>query len=359
MEPMAVPALGAPEQAAGELERAIDTWGCRALMIPSSAGGRRLDDPIFAPLFSLIEKHGLLVFHASDLGLPQRPLRQYGMNVLLSWPLETTLAVARLLFAGVCERHPELKLILAHDGGNLVFLRGRIDSAYEAARWEVNPYYQERITKAPTQYLDQLYYATCTLSPASTRFLLVTMDSDRVLFGSDYPLMSATRKARCRRSRNFPPIRGRSCARMRASSSRRGSGDDRDCVDLYERMLADQLGHLYHRRCRRFDRKKLAPHLVDVLEAAHVLRIDVDPHDVGKRTADAFHGDLELLTDTAGLRPHVSYADRIAVLVDRDEAGQKDELSRPGLDHGTPYADRFGDSGGIGAFDGAHEVPPG
>jgi aminocarboxymuconate-semialdehyde decarboxylase len=57
--------------------------------------------------------------------------------------MESTLAVARMIFAGVFERHPALKLVIVHGGGNLVFLRGRLNAAYEAAGWEADPYYRK------------------------------------------------------------------------------------------------------------------------------------------------------------------------------------------------------------------------
>jgi autotransporter-associated beta strand protein len=72
-------------------------------------------------------------------------------------------------------------------GGNLVFLRGRLDSAYDAKGWEFDPYYRKHITQRPSAYLDRLYYDTCALSEDSNRFVIDTMGVDHVVFGSDYP----------------------------------------------------------------------------------------------------------------------------------------------------------------------------
>jgi len=187
MEPMVLPALGEPEKAASELERAVKEHGFRAMMLPSSAGTRALDDPCFGELFATIERLGLLVFMHPTSGFPTDRFGINGMNVLLGWPFETTLSVTRLLFGGVLHRHPGLKLVLGHGGGNIMFLRGRLNAAYEAEGWEAHPYYRAQIDRLPTEYLDRLYYDTCTLSPDSTRFLLDVMAPDRVLFGSDYP----------------------------------------------------------------------------------------------------------------------------------------------------------------------------
>jgi aminocarboxymuconate-semialdehyde decarboxylase len=187
IEPMALPALAEPEKAAAEIERAVGDYGFRSVMLPSSAGDRPLDDPCFAELFATFERLGLLVFMHPTTGFPPDRFVFNGMNVLLSWPFETTLSVTRLIFSGVLHRHPGLKLVLAHGGGNLVFLRGRLNAAYEATGWEANPYYTKEIDRLPSDYLDRLYYDTCTLSPDSTTFLLNTMGADRVVFGSDYP----------------------------------------------------------------------------------------------------------------------------------------------------------------------------
>ena len=187
MEPMLVFSLGEPDKVADEMKRAMDEFPFRAAMLPSSAGGRPLDDPIFEPMWTLIEDLDLLVFLHPTSAVSSDRFGLYGVHVLIGWPFETTLAVTRLIFEGVLERHPRLKLIISHGGGNLVFLRGRLNSAYFAEGWEANPYYRANISQPPTAYLDRLYYDTCALSPESNRFVIDTMGADRVMFGTDYP----------------------------------------------------------------------------------------------------------------------------------------------------------------------------
>jgi aminocarboxymuconate-semialdehyde decarboxylase len=187
MEMLSVLALGEPELAAQELQRAVDDYGVRGVMMPSSAGGRPLDGPEFASLFALIEKLGLIVFMHPTSAVTSERFGMYGIHVLVGWPFETTLAVTRMIFNGLLERHPRLKLVLAHGGGNLVFLRGRLDSAYDATGWEADPYFRQHISQRPSAYLDRLYYDTCALSEDSNRFTIQAMGSERVVFGSDYP----------------------------------------------------------------------------------------------------------------------------------------------------------------------------
>ena len=187
LEVMATLAMAEPERVAYELERAVDLYGCRSALLPSTAGGTPLDAPQFDALFGLAERLGLLLFmHPVSAEAPTRfPL--YGVQVLVQWPFETTLAVTRMIFEGVFDRHPGLRLLLAHGGGNLVYLKGRLNSAYEAEGWEADPYYRKNVSKSPGEYYRQIYFDTCSLSPESVDFTIRIAGADRVMFGTDYP----------------------------------------------------------------------------------------------------------------------------------------------------------------------------
>ena len=78
-------------------------------------------------------------------------------------------------------------MVVVHGGGNLVFLRGRLNAAYEATGWEADPYYRKNISQPPNVYLARLLYDTCALSTDSNKFVIDTMGADHVVFGSDYP----------------------------------------------------------------------------------------------------------------------------------------------------------------------------
>jgi aminocarboxymuconate-semialdehyde decarboxylase len=111
----------------------------------------------------------------------------YGVQVLVQWPFETSLAVSRLIFEGVLDRHPGLQLLLAHGGGNLIFLKGRLNSAYEATGWEADPYYRKNAEQSAGDYYRQIFFDTCSLSPESVKFTIDVAGADRVMFGTDYP----------------------------------------------------------------------------------------------------------------------------------------------------------------------------
>jgi aminocarboxymuconate-semialdehyde decarboxylase len=109
------------------------------------------------------------------------------MLQLVGWPSETALCVARLIFAGVFERHPGLRLVLAHGGGTLAMLAGRLDLAYEAPRYEANPDCRRHISRPPSSYLKQIYYDTVVAHPAALRYLVDLVGAEQVVFGSDFP----------------------------------------------------------------------------------------------------------------------------------------------------------------------------
>jgi aminocarboxymuconate-semialdehyde decarboxylase len=184
---LAVPAVGEPARAADELRRDIETHGFVGVMLPSSAGERPLDDPAFAPLFAAIEQLQLFAFMHPTGSYLSAGMPDFTLPIIVGWPTETSVAVARLVFAGVLHRHPGLKLALAHGGGTLPYLLGRLDLAYQAPQYEANPACRANISHPPSHYLRQLYFDTAVSSPKALGFLIDQMGADRVLFGSDFP----------------------------------------------------------------------------------------------------------------------------------------------------------------------------
>ncbi len=179
--------LGEPTRCAAELERGLDLYGARSALLPAWAGGRPLDEGAFDDMFRVAERRGILLFlHPVS---PEPPWRFpiYTLQVLMQWPAETSFAAARMLFGGFLDRFAGLKLLLAHGGGPLLFLKGRLNSAYEAMGAEADPYFRHAIKKLPGDYLRQLYFDTCSQSPESVEFTIKIVGEDRVMFGTDYP----------------------------------------------------------------------------------------------------------------------------------------------------------------------------
>jgi aminocarboxymuconate-semialdehyde decarboxylase len=184
---LAVVPLGEPEQVSEELRRAIGEHGFIGVALSTGAGARNLDDSVFDPLFATIEELDLFVFMHSTSSPLSATQADYTLRTLVGWPTETTIAVARLVFAGVFERHPKLKLVLSHGGGTLANLIGRIDLGWSAPQYEANPACRANITRAPSTYIRQLYFDTVVADPAVLDFVIATFGADRVLFGTDFP----------------------------------------------------------------------------------------------------------------------------------------------------------------------------
>ncbi len=183
---LAVPSLTEPEHAVAEISRALDEDGLTGVTLPTSAAGRPLDDPAFEPLLAECARRGIIVFMHPTTGVERPALGQYTMLQLVGWPSETALCVARLIFAGF-ERHPGLNLVLAHGGGTLAMLAGRLDLAYEAPRYEANLDCRKNISRPPSSYLKQIFFDTVVAHPAALRYLVDLVGPDRIVFGSDFP----------------------------------------------------------------------------------------------------------------------------------------------------------------------------
>lgn len=184
---LAVPALGDPALAANELRRSVGQHGFEGVVLSTSAGPIPLDNPAFEPLFAEFEKLDLMIFMHSTSSALSATQAEYTLRTLVAWPTETTVAVTRLIFAGVLERHPRLKLVLSHGGGTLPSLAGRLDLGWSAPQYEANPACRANITRAPSTYLKSLYYDTVVASPAMLALLIETYGADHVLFGTDFP----------------------------------------------------------------------------------------------------------------------------------------------------------------------------
>ena len=184
---LATPCFSEPARAAEELRRAVGEHGFKGVAIASSAAGAPLDAPEFDEMFGVCEELGLLIFMHPTTAGTRAELGDYTLLQLVGWPFETTLAVARMIFAGLFERRPALKMLLAHGGGALPWLAGRLDLGYLAPEYEANPACRANITKPPSAYLKHLYFDTVVASRPALDFLVATVGAERVLFGSDYP----------------------------------------------------------------------------------------------------------------------------------------------------------------------------
>jgi aminocarboxymuconate-semialdehyde decarboxylase len=179
---MATLPLQVPQAALEELERVINKLGLRGVEIGSHVAKRELGDQVFWPIYAILEKAGLPMFiHPHHVAGMDR-LQNFYLNNLIGNPLDTTIDAANLIFSGVLEKYPNLKVVLAHAGGQFPYIIGRIEHGYQ-----VRPECQEKVHKSPMAFFKNFYFDIITHNPEALRYLISLAGSDHVLLGSDYP----------------------------------------------------------------------------------------------------------------------------------------------------------------------------
>jgi aminocarboxymuconate-semialdehyde decarboxylase len=186
--PDRVAALGAvplqdPALAAREL-RAIAAEGVLAgVEVAASTGGAYLGDDGFAPFWAAAEETGALVFvHPTTRGFAAPVFGEHYLWNTVGNPLETTITAAHLVMTGTMERHPGLRVLLAHGGGAVLALRGRLRHAHGFQAQA-----RARLRESPDESLRRFHYDTVVHDAGLLRSLVETVGADRVLLGSDHP----------------------------------------------------------------------------------------------------------------------------------------------------------------------------
>lgn len=179
--------LGTP-QGAAEVGRLLDA-GMRGVAIGTRGMGCELDDAVNEPLWEVLAQGQVFCFlHPSGVPDAHR-LRDYYLPQLLGYPMETAIAVTRLVMSGVRERHA-FPLCLAHGGGCLPWVRGRLDLGWE--RKEV----ARAAPRPPGAYLDDLFYDTAVFSPQLLGALVDMVGIEQLMVGTDFPFELAERAPR-------------------------------------------------------------------------------------------------------------------------------------------------------------------
>jgi aminocarboxymuconate-semialdehyde decarboxylase len=180
--PLASVPLQDPPAAATELERAAHL-GLRGVEIPPNIGGQGLDEPQFEVFWEAAEGLRMVVCIHPFEAAPQGMLARYGLGNLVGNLYDTGLAAALLIYGGVLERHPALRVVLYHAGGAFPSLVGRLDNGYRLL-----PECRTAIPRPPSTYIDQLTFDTIAFRPDMLHYLLNTYGTERLVIGSDYPL---------------------------------------------------------------------------------------------------------------------------------------------------------------------------
>jgi aminocarboxymuconate-semialdehyde decarboxylase len=177
----AVP-LQAPELAAAELRAVMGAGELSGVEIAASVNGDLLGDERFEPFWEAAAETRALVFiHPTTRGHAAGLADYYLWNTVGN-PVETTMTAAHMVMAGVMERHPDLRVLLAHGGGALLALRGRLNHAHG-----FQPLARKRLQESPEESIRRFYFDTVTHDVRLLADLVEFAGAGRVLLGSDYP----------------------------------------------------------------------------------------------------------------------------------------------------------------------------
>jgi aminocarboxymuconate-semialdehyde decarboxylase len=180
---MATVPLQDPALAIAELRHARENLDLRAVEIGSCPGGRDLDDPALFDFFAACAELGMAVFvHPATPLVGQERLTKYYFPLIVGNPLETALAISKLIFGGILERLPALRIGFAHGGGAFAFTLARLNHG-----WKVRPEGPAAIPREPREYARRIFVDSLTPSAANLRFLLDELGAGQVVMGSDYP----------------------------------------------------------------------------------------------------------------------------------------------------------------------------
>jgi aminocarboxymuconate-semialdehyde decarboxylase len=174
--------LHVPSLAVGELDRCMRDLGLTGVAISTTAGGRELGDPELRPFWAKAEELGAVVYvHPGGNRDPR--FKRFHLWNSVGQAFEEAMAISSLMYEGVLESFPRLRICISHGGGYMPYYMGRIDRNYaEKANTRVN------MRKPPIDYLRMLYFDSCVYERAVLQHLVDKVGAERVLLGSDYPV---------------------------------------------------------------------------------------------------------------------------------------------------------------------------
>ena len=171
--------------AIGELERAMGQLGLKGAQINDQVNGKTFDHPDFTPFWQAVEEMGALIFfhqEGDDTIVAPRDTKGYFIDNSIGNLADRVVTFGTLVFGGVLDRFPDLKVCLAHGGGFACFGAGRLDRG-----WQVRSEARANGVEMPSRYLGKVYYDCLTHSEAVLRYMIDAAGVERIFLGSDWP----------------------------------------------------------------------------------------------------------------------------------------------------------------------------
>ncbi|KAK8209578.1 uracil-5-carboxylate decarboxylase [Phyllosticta capitalensis] len=186
--------LSAPaETVVAEVKRLKTLKFMRGIIMGTSGLGKGLDDPALDPIYAALEEQKLLIFLHPHYGLPSDVYGPWASNyghvlpLALGFPLETTIAVTRMLLSGVWDRFKELEILIAHSGGTLPFLAGRIESCIKHDGHLKKEHRLEKMRSVWDVLKKNIYLDAVIYSEVGLKAAVDASGADRLMFGTDHP----------------------------------------------------------------------------------------------------------------------------------------------------------------------------
>ncbi len=184
-----------PQAAAAELDRSMSQLGALGAQLHTNVSGAPLDQPRFEAIFDVVTSHdGMLWLHPTRSPIwadyPVEDQSRYGIWWSLGWPYETSVAMARLVYSGCFDRHPDLKIITHHAGAMIPHFAGRLASPIEDPERDA---IMSSLKADPMDYFRNFYADTAMFGAThAVRCAVEFFGADHVLFGTDMPLGGPT-----------------------------------------------------------------------------------------------------------------------------------------------------------------------
>jgi aminocarboxymuconate-semialdehyde decarboxylase len=172
--------------AAAELERCMTELDLRGAIIASNICAHDIGEAQYRSFWAAAERLGApILIHPQGFSHPER-LAKFSLNNSIAQPLEEALAMASLIYEGVMDAYPKLKVCVCHGGGYLLYYTGRTDNAYRAQKS-----LQAIIPKPPSSYFDRFWYDSVVFDRMQLEHLVDRVGADKIMMGTDYPVPSA------------------------------------------------------------------------------------------------------------------------------------------------------------------------
>jgi aminocarboxymuconate-semialdehyde decarboxylase len=174
--------LNDPTASVAELDRASTALGFPGAMLFSNSNGVPLADRRYWPLYEKANELGAVLYIHPIHPLGVEAMEEYWLMPLVGFLMDTTLAAAHLVFAGVMERFPRITWALGHLGGAIPYLAERLDRGYYAFKE-----CRANISRPPSEYLKRCYYDTVNFDVNALDLAIKFAGTGHILAGSDYP----------------------------------------------------------------------------------------------------------------------------------------------------------------------------